>query len=132
MKDNNNANAVFTVSHIHAEIETQNPLYESHIRKEVIVDYSQDRIALKQQQQQQQKSMVYSKKKAQPFQKVKPDITTISSISNNNNNILCVTLNNNTHNDLNKTQKIDFCNYTRYTYKSPVIYNIVIKRKYDV
>ena len=120
MKDNNNANAAFTVSHIHAEIETQNPLYESHIRKEVIVDYSQDRIALKQQQQ--QKSMVYSKKKAQPFQKVKPDITTISSISNNNNNILCVTLNNNTHNDLNKTQNIDFCNYNELTLNDDSLY----------
>ena len=123
MKDNN-ANAVFTISHIHAEkIETQNPLYESHTRKEVIVDYSQDRITLKQQQQQQQqKSMVYSKKKAQPFQKVKPDITTISSISNNNNNILCVTLNNNTHNDLNKTQNIDFCNYNELTLNDDSLY----------
>ena len=121
MKDNN-ANAVFTVSHIHAEIETQNPLYESHTRKEVIVDYSQDRIALKQQQQ--HKSMVYSKKKAQPFQKGKHDITTISSISNNNNNnnILCVTLNNNNLNDLNKTQNNDFCNYNELTLNDDSLY----------
>ena len=121
----------FTVSHVHAEIEQQNPLYESHVRKEVIVDYSQDRTF---KQQKVNQSIVYSKKKPLQLQKnqFKPDttISSISQITSNNNNNIYVTLHN--HNDLNKTQNVDF-NYNELTlndslYRPTRNYSIESKR----